>query len=126
MIGSMNVSKAMNPNVEFQLDDTCYALSQEAFPDLIGRIYYDMTMDKESLSEMEAMIRDLTESFEQMINENTWMDTVTKQEAMNKLKSVVAHIAAPDYSKDEKKLEDFHSVVSLIQWYIIARLPTFH
>jgi predicted metalloendopeptidase len=59
------------------------------------------------------MTRNLKESFEGIINEDDWMEPVTKQKAIEKLRAVRGFIGYPEWIKNKTEIENFYSGVGI-------------
>jgi putative endopeptidase len=91
--------------------------------EVLGRLYVDRYFPPENKAMMEQYIHFIRAAFRQRIEESTWMDAATKQEALAKLEGFVAKIGYPD------QWQDFSSVIikaddllgnnrRINQWYV--------
>jgi len=51
----------------------------------VGRLYVDEYFKEEGKKDMNDMIDQLNEAFKQLLNDNDWMEDVTKEEAREKV-----------------------------------------
>lgn len=58
------------------------------------------------------MVADIRTEFQDILKSVDWMDDETKQNALDKAKSMATHIAYPDELLDDNKLEEFYDGVS--------------
>jgi len=122
-IGSIAVSlielttqKAMDlikPNQYKMLNELCFSISSQLFPDLIGRLYIDNLFDKESMGDMRSLVNDLKKAFNELLNENNWMDPITKANAISKLNAMAVNIASPDFTFNDSELQLYSNDVRL-------------
>ena len=54
---------------------------------------------------------DIKGSFDDIIRATDWLDTNTRDEALNKLSAIRQNIAYPDYITDNKQLDDIYKTV---------------
>jgi predicted metalloendopeptidase len=95
------------------LNEFCLSISSNLFPNLIGRLYIDKLFDKESMGDMKSLVNDLKQAFNELLNENNWMDPKTKANAMSKLKAMAVNIASPDSTFNDNELELYSNQVRL-------------
>ncbi len=93
---------------------SCLKISFHLFPDLIGRIYIDKLFNKTSMDDMRSLVNHLKQAFEQLLNENNWLDAKTKEQAISKLKAIAVNIASPDFTFIDNKLEIYSNDVRLL------------
>ncbi len=96
------------------LNESCLKISSDLFPHLIGRLYIDKYFNKESMNDMRSLINDLKQAFEQLLNENNWLDAETKAQAISKLKEMAVNIASPDFTFNDTELEIYSNDVRLL------------
>jgi len=89
-------------------------ISSDLFPHLIGRLYIDKYFNKESMDDMRSLVNDLKQAFEQLLNENNWLDAETKAQAISKLKAIDVNIASPDFTFNDNELEIYSNDVRLL------------
>jgi predicted metalloendopeptidase len=94
------------------LPNICYGITEKLLPDLLGRVYLDNYYRQNSREDMKFLISLLHESFYQLFEENNWMDSHTKQKAINKLDSMSQNIAYPEWTMDDIKLELYYDKVN--------------
>jgi predicted metalloendopeptidase len=101
---------------EFQtLNASCSKISYDLFPHLIGRLYIDKKhFNKESMDDMRSLVNDIKQAFEQLLNENNWLDEETKAQAISKLKAIAVNIASPDFTFNDNELEIYSNDVRLL------------
>jgi predicted metalloendopeptidase len=104
--------KAMNL-LKLNQYEMCFSISFNLFPDLIGRLYIDKLFDKESMGDMRSLVNDLKQAFNELLNENNWIDPETKANAISKLKAMAVSIASPDFTFNDNELELYSNDVRL-------------
>ena len=89
----------------------------------VGQIYVERHFPPESKQQMEALVANLTEAFEERLNANEWMDEATKQQALVKLSTFEPRIGYTekwtDYSDlqvEAGKLLENVMAVNKFQW----------
>ncbi|XP_049796462.1 neprilysin-2-like isoform X4 [Schistocerca nitens] len=80
----------------------------KSMPLAVGSIYVRRFFDKEAKNAALEMVDDIRQEFLHMLQEVDWMDEGTKKKALDKAKSMVAHIAYPDELLDDSKLDHFY------------------
>ena len=90
----------------------CYLTSKFYLDDLMAKLFLDdIKLDKNAREKIENLVQMVKDSFEQLLNENSWMDQATKKFAKEKLLAIKANVAASDIVFDEKQLErQYHDV----------------
>ncbi|EEB19488.1 endothelin-converting enzyme, putative [Pediculus humanus corporis] len=74
----------------------------------VGSMYVKKYFKEDSKKAALEMVRDIREEFNNILTNLNWMDSETKQKALEKAASMVTHIAYPDELLDVKKLEKFY------------------
>ncbi len=102
------------PQSDETLNESCLTISSQLFPDLVGRLYIDKLFNKESMDDMRSLVKDLKQAFEELLNENNWLDSKTKANAISKLKAIAVEIASPDFTFNDNELELYSNDVRLL------------
>ncbi|CAF3834479.1 unnamed protein product [Rotaria magnacalcarata] len=73
----------------------------------VSKLYIDKYFDKDARIESMAMIDNIRNQFIDIINQSTWMDSISKSRAVNKARAINAKVGYPDYLDDNNntKLE---------------------
>ncbi len=101
--------------IEFTtLNKSCLKISSHLFPHLIGRLYIDKHFNKQSIDDILSLVNDLKQAFEQLLNENNWLDAKTKEKAISKLRAIAVNIASPDFTFNDNELEIYSNDVRLL------------
>uniref|UniRef100_A0A6P7GBB3 Neprilysin-4-like n=1 Tax=Diabrotica virgifera virgifera TaxID=50390 RepID=A0A6P7GBB3_DIAVI len=66
--------------------------------------------------EVIQLIEDLTDSFRELIQNTTWMDTQSKEDAVAKLKRMIMILGHPDISYDKENLDKFYENLKICKW----------
>lgn len=83
-----------------------------SLPISAGALYVRKYFNEEARQNAIEMVADIRAEFEEILMKVDWMDEDTKQNALDKAKSMATHIAYPDELLDNNKLEEFYSGVS--------------
>ncbi|CAN7998346.1 unnamed protein product, partial [Ixodes hexagonus] len=70
----------------------------------IGRLYIDHEFSPQAKEDMVSMVKDLKEAFSALLQQNNWMDDITKKQAAEKLDGIIDNIAYPDWLKNNTYL----------------------
>ncbi|WP_292010684.1 M13 family metallopeptidase [Chryseobacterium sp.] len=81
-----------------------YELINGSLGEAFGKLYVEKYFPAEAKAQMVELIDYLKKSFAQHINGLTWMSSVTKDKALNKLNKFTVKVAYPDKWKDYSKL----------------------
>jgi predicted metalloendopeptidase len=95
------------------LPNICFGVVEKLLPNLLGRLYIDQYFNKNSLKDMKTLISLLHESFYQLLDENEWMDSNTKEEAKKKLDLISQNVAYPEWTVDDVKLDRYYDTVNM-------------
>ena len=82
-----------------------FELINGSLGEAFGKLYVEKYFPAEAKSQMVELIGYLKKSFGSHINNLTWMSSVTKEKALNKLNKFTVKVAYPDKWKDYSKLE---------------------
>ncbi len=78
--------------------------------EIISKLYVDRYFDENSKADVENMAKEIIENFKNRLQDISWMSSVTKKEAINKLDNVNVKIGYPqkwnDYSNIDIKSSD--------------------
>ncbi|XP_050499476.1 neprilysin-4-like [Diabrotica virgifera virgifera] len=66
--------------------------------------------------EVIQLIEDLTDSFRELIQNTTWMDTQSKEDAVAKLQRMIMILGHPDISYDKENLDKFYENLKICKW----------
>ena len=86
----------------------CVDLTMESLEISVGSLYVQRYFKEESKAMTIEMVNNILSAFGDILNDVTWMDDITKQEALKKLHSMVAHVGYPDELLDNSKLEEYY------------------
>ena len=101
-----NNYKQLHKFNKMPIDQLCFMYSGYILSELISQSYvHDIKFDQNMKTNIKQMILLITSSFEQLMDENTWMDPVTKKQAKEKWLAIHSNIGGPDILLDDKNLE---------------------
>ncbi|CAD5115683.1 DgyrCDS4635 [Dimorphilus gyrociliatus] len=75
----------------------------------VGRMFVKENFKKESKESVSEMISDIREAFNEILEENDWMDEETKKVAEEKANAMKERIGYPDFILNSTKLDEFYS-----------------
>ena len=58
------------------------------------------------------MVKDIQESFKQLIEESDWLDDKAKQKSLEKLDSMILNVGYPDWILINEELDNYYNLVS--------------
>ncbi|XP_066258701.1 neprilysin-2 isoform X4 [Euwallacea similis] len=91
----------------------CIDVSAGSLSIAAGALYVRKFFNEEARQNAKEMVADIREEFEEILKKVDWMDEKTKQNAMDKAKSMSTHIGYPDEMLDDKKLVEFYQDLEL-------------
>lgn len=74
----------------------------------VGALYVRKHFQQDSKRTALEMVNGIRREFEKILKEVPWMDDITREAALNKVKSMSTHIGYPDEIMDDKKLEQYY------------------
>lgn len=86
----------------------CVSIVLTEMPVIIGSMYSRRFFDEEARKEAIEMVEMIKKEFETVLMTETWMDSVTREAALVKLKNMNAFVGYPDELKNDRALEDFY------------------
>ena len=92
-------------DVQRAQDKRGFELINGSLGEAFGKLYVDKYFPAEAKAQMVELIGYLKKSFESHINNLTWMSSVTKEKALNKLNKFTVEVAYPDKWKDYSTLK---------------------
>ncbi|NVY96409.1 M13 family peptidase [Lactobacillus sp. DCY120] len=73
-----------------------YSITNQMFSEPIGQYYGQTYFGAQAKADVERMIHKMIAVYEQRIENNTWLGTATKQEAIKKLQHIILKIGYPE------------------------------
>ncbi|XP_059147244.1 neprilysin-like [Physella acuta] len=89
----------------------CLKTTQEKLPEAVYRMYVDKHFRKEDKDSVMAMIHNITETFHEILDKNTWLSNETKARAKTKLSAMGFNVGYPESLLDDNKLNAYYSNV---------------
>lgn len=77
-----------------------------------GALYVRKFFNEEARQNAQEMVSDIRAEFQDILKKVDWMDEKTRQNALDKARSMSTHIAYPDEMLNDAKLEEFYDGVS--------------
>lgn len=100
------------PNLKQTIHHLSYTFSN-SLPIAAGALYVRKYFNEEARQNAIEMVADIRSEFEDILRKVDWMDEQTRQNALDKAKSMATHIAYPDELLDNRKLEEFYDWVRI-------------
>ncbi|VVD05133.1 neprilysin-2 [Leptidea sinapis] len=75
----------------------------------VGALYIRKYFDEKSKAKALEMVDDIRQQFSKTLSEVDWMDSMTRQAALDKAQAMASHIAYPNEMMDNNKLTEFYS-----------------
>ncbi|XP_038216679.1 neprilysin-2 [Zerene cesonia] len=75
----------------------------------VGALYIRKYFNENSKAKALEMVDDIRQQFSKTLSEVEWMDSMTRQAALDKAQAMAAHIAYPNELLDNQKLTEFYS-----------------
>jgi len=113
---SYTTTKAMGiiaPNELKNLHISCVSQALSVFPNMISRLYIDNLFNRQAIEDMRDFVNDLKEAFNQLLQENQWMDSTTKANAISKLNAISVNIASPNIIFNDEEFEVYSNDVRI-------------
>ena len=79
---------------------------------VINKTFHDVTNFLSFQATALEMIHDIREAFNDLLEENEWMDTETRHVAEDKANSMTERIGYPEYITNDTRLEEEYQNVS--------------
>ncbi|CAG2104715.1 unnamed protein product [Medioppia subpectinata] len=93
--------------------EECVDLVNNRLPFAVGRVYVDNNFSEEAKQDMNSLIDLLNKAFEQLLDDNEWMQKETKDKAREKLKDMLRAIAYPEFIKSDNELTDYYNGLTI-------------
>lgn len=84
-----------------------------SLPISVGALYVRKYFNEESKKAAVDLVNNVREEFINILHDVDWMDDGTRNEAIEKAKGIISHIAYPDELTDNNKLEEYYSGLEL-------------
>ncbi|CAH1130598.1 unnamed protein product [Ceutorhynchus assimilis] len=91
----------------------CIDVSAGSMSIAAGALYVRKYFNEEARQNAKEMVADIRFEFEDILKKVDWMDEKTRQNALDKAKSMSTHIAYPDEMLDDNKLIEFYGDLEL-------------
>jgi neprilysin len=86
----------------------CVGITTSKLPISVSALYIGQFFPEDAKKEVLKMVQNIREVFENILKTVEWMDTITREQALDKLKAMATQIGYPDELTDIKKLEDYY------------------
>lgn len=93
----------------------CIDVALEQLPIATSALYVRNFFKKESKTVALEMVKSIQDEFENILRKVEWMDEKTRNAAIEKAKSMTAHIAYPDELMDDNKLIEYYEHLTIDQ-----------
>lgn len=102
------VTKLDAPEV---LPNICYTETMNNLAELLSKFYLEISFNNNTKNELNTTSELLRDAFQELLEENQWMDPDTKSKAIMKLKKMEMNIAYPDWYDNDSILNVFFKQV---------------
>jgi neprilysin len=86
----------------------CVNVVSAKLPKSVDGLYVRQYFREDAKKVAIEMVENLRMAFENILQTVGWMDAITRERALNKLKAMVLYIGYPDELLDDKKLEEYN------------------
>lgn len=74
----------------------------------VGALYVRKHFQQDAKKNALEMVGGIRKEFEKILKEVPWMDDMTREAALNKVKAMTTHIGYPDEIMDDSKIEGYY------------------
>uniref|UniRef100_A0A0K8SQG5 Endothelin-converting enzyme 1 n=2 Tax=Lygus hesperus TaxID=30085 RepID=A0A0K8SQG5_LYGHE len=92
----------------------CVKYVKSFFNMAIGYKFASMDNLEKTTAKVKSMLRDITDSFERLVDSLQWMDTVTKRNAAKKARAINSFVGYPEWLLVPGQLEDLYKDMEVI------------
>lgn len=100
----------------------CIDVSAGSLSIAAGALYVRKFFHEEARQNAKEMVADIREEFQDILHKVDWMDEKTKQNALDKAKSMSTHIGYPDEMLNDKNLEEFYGDLELDETHYLKSI----
>lgn len=91
----------------------CVSYTASTLTISISALYIRRYFNEDSRHRVVEMVDDVKATYIEMIKDNSWMDEITKKNALEKARALATHIAYPDELMDDGKVEEYYAGLDL-------------
>ncbi|KAK3609653.1 hypothetical protein CHS0354_035937 [Potamilus streckersoni] len=95
--------------------NSCVNTIKDAMPTAVGKLFVDEAFDEEAKKNADELIRNLRESFSEMLAGNEWMDAKTKIIAQEKLAVIYPKIGYPASVKNNTAIDEIYNDLLVVE-----------
>ncbi|XP_029824984.2 neprilysin-4-like [Ixodes scapularis] len=92
----------------------CIAKISGSMAHAVGRLYVDKMFDPKAKKTIDELVGVINNTFEEMLENNTWMDDSTREEAMEKLRKMGAKIGYPPWILNDTYLNGLYEYMPAV------------
>ena len=83
----------------------------------VGRLYVSRKFKKESKRDVEEMVENIREEFKSILNKTDWMDSKSKQAAIEKANLINSQIGYPNFTYNDTYLSLIYKEVNYFYYF---------
>nr|W4VS99.1 RecName: Full=Neprilysin-1; Flags: Precursor [Trittame loki] len=80
----------------------------------VGRLYVDKFFTEEEKQDIDELVENIRSAYKSTLRNNTWMDHVTRNKAIDKLEAMINKMAYPTWIKNDNELNEYYRSVPAI------------
>lgn len=100
----------------------CISIVKNYFSHAIGGLYIQNYVDKNVKSNVEIIVMNIRNEFDELIKKAEWMDDVTRQNALDKSKELTSYVGYPEELKNNSKIDELYKGLELTDKTLLGNI----
>ncbi|XP_044017351.1 neprilysin-2-like [Aphidius gifuensis] len=100
----------------------CISIVKNYFPHAIGALYIKNYVDKNVKSNVEIIVMNIRNKFDELIKKADWMDDVTRQHALDKSKELTSYVGYPEELQNNSMIEELYNGLELTDKTLLGNI----